>query len=497
MSFKHKLSKRLAISWRGAPGLVSLAVMLSCRPAGQGLTDPTDAVLVISPDQVALDYQQTVQFTAFLRGQDGDSAPATVQWRATGGSITEQGAFTSDTIPGEFLVTAEDASGRTANASVGAGYSGPSFAVSSTRPHQVTDLAVVGATSNTVTLRFTEVDDGTGQPASYQIRYQQGSRVKWGSAQRVTQGTCASPMAGTTIGAVRSCTVAGLAPTTTYAFRLVAFRGTLDVNATFSSLSNVTSGSTTAGEPPSPPADTVFAEGFESGTLSAWQDGVDPNRHRVLADPGLAHSGSRVLEVTYPAGNDGGWLTRFFLPGYDSLYVSAWVRFASTWQGGTKLLAFYGSRTDNQWSAFGQAGKCPSGTDFFASMVVAEGSGNPGPTRFYSYYPAMAREPDGVTCWGRFGDGTETYGEPQVLEWGTWHQIEFWAKLNEPGRSDGAQTFRIDGVLQGKWEGLSFRTTPVLQLNSLQLTFSNSASTTQTQQLYVDDVVVVAGRGSP
>jgi len=33
------------------------------------------------------------------------------------------------------------------------------------------------------------------------------------------------------------------------------------------------------------------------------------------------------------------------------------------------------------------------------AMVIAEASGNPGPTRFYTYYPAMAREPDGVTCW--------------------------------------------------------------------------------------------------
>src|SRR5574342_1055486 len=78
---------------------------------------------------------------------------------------------------------------------------------------------------------------------------------------------------------------------------------------------------------PDATADTVFADGFEGGTLSAWQDGVDPTRHRVLADPALAHSASGVLEVTYPAGSDGGWLTRFFRPGYDSLYVSYWVRF--------------------------------------------------------------------------------------------------------------------------------------------------------------------------
>src|SRR6266850_2772921 len=99
------------------------------------------------------------------------------------------------------------------------------------------------------------------------------------------------------------------------------------------------------------PPDTVFADDFESGTLNAWQDGVDPTRHRVVTDSSFAQSGNHYLDVTYPAGNDGGWLTRFLMPGYDSLYDSYYVRFPTNWQGSTKLLAFYGSRTDNQWSA--------------------------------------------------------------------------------------------------------------------------------------------------
>ena len=242
--------------------------------------------------------------------------------------------------------------------------------------------------------------------------------------------------------------------------------------------------------------DTLLVEGFESGSLSAWQDGADPNRHRVLNEPALAHSGSHALEVTYPAGSDGGWLTHFFMPGYDSLYVSLWVRFPATWQGGTKLVAFYGSRTDDQWSAFGQAGKCSTGTDFFAAMVVAEGSGSPGPTRFYSYYPAMAREPDGVTCWGRFGDGSESYVAPLAMSAGAWYHVEFWMKLNAPDHANAEQMFWLDGVQRGSWNGLRFRTSSILRLNSVQLTFSNSESTQQTQQLYVDDLVVATRRGA-
>src|SRR5258706_3347512 len=78
--------------------------------------------------------------------------------------------------------------------------------------------------------------------------------------------------------------------------------------------------------------DQVFSEDFESGSLKAWQDGVDPARHRIGADPALAQSGDRYLAVTYPAGRDGGWLTRFLPPGYDTLYVSYDVRFPPKWQ---------------------------------------------------------------------------------------------------------------------------------------------------------------------
>jgi len=121
-----------------------------------------------------------------------------------------------------------------------------------------------------------------------------------------------------------------------------------------------------AGGPGGTPIDTVFVEGFESGDLSRWEDGVDASKQRVVTDPSFAQEGSRYLEVTYVAGGDGGWLTRWFMPGYDSLFVSYYVRFEPTWVGLTKLVALYGSRTDDQWSAMGQAGICPNGTDFFA-----------------------------------------------------------------------------------------------------------------------------------
>jgi hypothetical protein len=242
---------------------------------------------------------------------------------------------------------------------------------------------------------------------------------------------------------------------------------------------------------PSPldmPGERIFAEDFESGTLAAWQDGIDPARHRVVTEQASGQSGNHYLAVTYPAGRDGGWLTRFLMPGYESLRVSYDVRFPAAWAGSTKLMALYGSRVDDQWSAFGKAGLCPSGRDFFAAMMVVEAGVDPGPLRFYTYYPAMRREPDGVTCWGRFGNGSETY-MPLSLSRGVWHRIEFSVTLNTPGQPDARQQFSVDGVQRGSWSGFSFRDSDSLRLNAVQLTFSADLES-RPRELHVDNLSV-------
>jgi uncharacterized protein YjdB len=115
-----------------------------------------------------------------------------------------------------------------------------------TNPETVTNLSVTGVTENSATLSFSEVNDGAGQPAGYIIR-QAVSPISWGTASNVSSGSCTAPMSGTSVGATRSCTVQGLAASTNYQFQIIAFRGTLDVNAVFGSLSGVASATTSAG----------------------------------------------------------------------------------------------------------------------------------------------------------------------------------------------------------------------------------------------------------
>src|SRR5438093_4736700 len=123
-----------------------------------------------------------------------------------------------------------------------------------TKPGAVVDLAVAGVTDTSATLSFTDVTDGTGSPASYDVRFAV-SPLSWGSASAAARGTCSTPLAGIAIGAKRTCTVLGLSRTTAYGFQLISFRGTLNVNAVFGGLSNVATGSTAAGAtPPLPPS---------------------------------------------------------------------------------------------------------------------------------------------------------------------------------------------------------------------------------------------------
>ena len=185
------------------------------------------------------------------------------------------------------------------------------------------------------------------------------------------------------------------------------------------------------------------------------------------------------------------------MPGYDSVYMSYYIRFDPSWTGMTKLMGLYGSRTDNQWSAFGRAGECPNGTDFFNAFLTTEpGTGDPGNMRFYTYYPDMSREPDGSTCWGRYGDGSNSYSPPLTMTRGVWHRIELWVKLNTPGQYNATQKLWIDGVLRGTWSGFRFRNTTDLRLNAfLIIALGQPASVVR--KIQIDDIVISPAAPSP
>ncbi len=257
---------------------------------------------------------------------------------------------------------------------------------------------------------------------------------------------------------------------------------------------------TSAPPPPAASGDTIFYDGFESGNLNAWQDGYNPSVHQVLTNASLAVSGSRLLEMTIPAGSQGNYLARFFMPGYDSIHVRMYLRYAPNWTGNTYLALVRGSRADNQWSSFGAGGQCPNGTEWFATNVTTAGTGSPGTTTFYTYWFGMPKEPDNVTCWGRYGNGNEVYYNQPSMSRDQWHRVEFWVKLNTPGQLNSVQKIWVDGQLRGEWAGINFRTTTNLKLNSLTISAYADGVTGAARQLYYDEILITTapgGGGSP
>ena len=135
-------------------------------------------------------------------------------------------------------------------------------------PGSVSDLAVGTTTEISAQLSFTQVDDGLGQPAKYDVRYSVGS-MSWGSGTSAAVGTCATPVAGTGVGTTLSCTVLRLSPSTNYDFQVVAFRGEMNGSPVFGGLSNVAAASTLSITQPTPVVTTVtVAPASASVTIS-------------------------------------------------------------------------------------------------------------------------------------------------------------------------------------------------------------------------------------
>jgi len=111
-------------------------------------------------------------------------------------------------------------------------------------PGTVTDLSIAAVSDTSVTVRFTEVGNGTGAPATYDIRYAR-SPITFATASTPARGTCSASFAGTGVGSVRTCTIRGLSSGTAYSTQLVAYRGTLGAGAVLGATSNVASATTT------------------------------------------------------------------------------------------------------------------------------------------------------------------------------------------------------------------------------------------------------------
>jgi hypothetical protein len=144
---------------------------------------------------------------------------------------------------------------------------------------RVNDLRATTQTPTTVTLSWTQVDDGTGAPASYRVKYATPP-IDWRTA---TIG-CSRTMRGTAIGASMACTVEGLDERTAYEFQLMSFR-TVDGVWVDAKSSNVAAASTT-GDAGAIKVTDLSVTGVSSSSITVRWTQIDdgtghPARYRV------------------------------------------------------------------------------------------------------------------------------------------------------------------------------------------------------------------------
>jgi hypothetical protein len=315
------------------------------------------------------------------------------------------------------------------------------FTPPASSPGTVTDLGVASVTNNSATLSFTEVHDGTGQPAKYYVRFAVAP-ISWGTATDVSQGTCQVPMAGTVIGARRTCTVLGLSPSTTYQFQLVAFRGTLNVDAVFGELSNVATGTTASGSgsgpwPNEPAGLLVRSDWGLDVRLPSSGDSLIPGSPgwyvvanaapgsprgwaQLAEDPSAPASPPGVYDFVYPQGMlEGNAPATVYYPGLGAFEVFAgfWWKPSSPFDPGPN-----GNKIAFIFNGGGGAG----GQQF----IILKGDGK---LHVLPEYPGDFRWRDPNV-------------NATVVTLGVWHRIEWYSNV-----TTGEMKYWLDGVLQGSY----------------------------------------------
>ena len=213
------------------------SVTVSLRSSSIAVGDTTTATSTLR------DWRGRILQNRVVTWSSSNSSVATI---STDGLITGKAAGTA------VITAARAGKSGSATITVIAAAGTPAAPSTGSAPSQVQNLAASAIDSTSVSLSFTQADDGTGQPAKYDVRFAVAP-ISWGSATSVATGSCATPLAGTAVGSQITCQVSGLRPSTSYNFQVVAFRGTMNQDAVYGALSNVAAATTTASNAPPPP----------------------------------------------------------------------------------------------------------------------------------------------------------------------------------------------------------------------------------------------------
>ena len=235
-------------------------------------------------------------------------------------------------------------------------------------------------------------------------------------------------------------------------------------------------------------ATIIFQDGFESPDLSAWTQDPENGRYSISSD--TAHSGAHSLQVLFTPSNAYGLLSRWFMPGYDDVYVRFYVMFQQGFQNqrindgyGMHFLTMCGNNINDPKSCSGKAGIVPNGTDYFYAGVDPEEVDLPTlqPLSFYTYWPDM------TCCYGNVLYQTL----PKIpLVGGEWQEVVMRISMNTPGQYNGSQELWINGQQKIVQPNMRWRTTTDLNVNNIRFDNYMGDGARQIEYLWIDDVTV-------
>jgi len=245
--------------------------------------------------------------------------------------------------------------------------------------------------------------------------------------------------------------------------------------------------------------EVIFADGFESGDSSAWNEGdrrAEQHPVVIVSNAHNVHSGKYAARADFVKGeSQAGGLSHSFLPGYDEIYVRWYVKFSPNFVVENDLhhqrIQGRKSRGQREWVS---AGSKPRGDDAFSAGVDAytrwKKLPGAGAFHFYSYFPTMK------AGWqNKYWGNTTNAEDPIMIKNDTWYCVEHHCKVNtvaDDGTylADGVQELWVNGVHQILVRDRVWRTSDILKCNAVSMGFWMTKPPEQDQQMWIDDVVV-------
>jgi hypothetical protein len=240
----------------------------------------------------------------------------------------------------------------------------------------------------------------------------------------------------------------------------------------------------------------LFVEDFETGTVretgSRWGEVSKADNMDLSPDVPAGSPGVRSLHIA----KNGHLYTH--TKGVDTLFARFYVKFHPKTGYIHHFVHLHADASPTPWPK-GTAGLRPAGDQGFSTGIEPWGQWGkapaPGVWHFYSYWHEMKGDGAGK-CWGNFFDPPKA----DPIQPGRWHCIEAMLKANTtPDASDGEQAFWVDGVKVGDFNGIRWRTSDALKVNTFWLLYyitdqaarhNNDTATDRVYEVWFDDIVL-------